>query len=259
VVAVLPFVLRARQIPAQPLFRVAVVALACWVTGCLVDEPRVDPLEVVESVPADGEAFPAGAPILVRFDRYLDPRSVDGAAASLSSSDVSVGVVVGYSPVDRAIVLEPLLDLRPGLGYRVEVSADRVRAWDGGALEADFGLDFVAEPAGAARPTVPRVDFDTEIAPVFSARCGCHGPSPPAGTTRAWPTLTEGGLVGVESQGLPGVDLVEPGAPMASVLVLRLLPDHPGGLGPAKPPEGPLPDGTLRTIVSWVQELDDPR
>lgn len=239
--------------------RVAVFVLAGGLGGCLVDEPDVAPLEVVESVPADGAGFPGGAPILVRFDRYLDPRTVGSAAASLSSSDVPVGVSVGYSPVDRAIVLEPLLDLRPGLGYRVEVPADRVRAWDGGALEADFAFDFVAEPAGAARPTVPRVDFDTEIAPVFSARCGCHGPTPPPGTVRAWPPLDEGGLVGVESRALPGVDLVEPGAPMASVLVLRLLPDHPGGLGPAKPPDGPLPDGTLRTIVSWVQELDDPR
>lgn len=197
--------------------------------------------------PVEAAEHPADRALRVRFDRYLDPDVSGAVMVGLVSGDVGVGVDVAYDPVDRALVISPQFELRPGIGYVLTVARDGLRGFDGAVLESDLTLHFIAglavdPPVGAPAP----VDFDDEVAPVLAARCGCHGPEP-----AAFPPLTPAGLINVESQRQPGRILVRPGRPLRSYLIQRVLVDYPGVRGQPKT----LDDAERRLLIDWVSGL----
>jgi hypothetical protein len=206
-------------------------------------------LSVVTSAPRAGARHPAADPLRVRFNRYLDPRLDWDLAVTLTSADVPIGIDVGYDPAGPDLVVLPRLALRPGLGYRVVVAADAVRGIDGSTLDDDVEIGFVAAPGEAAPPPAP-VDFDADLAPLFARRCGCHGPEP-----AVYPPLTAGALLGLEPQRDPTLPFVAPGAPLRSLLVLKVLPGYPGLLGETMPPDHPLAPDEIRQVVEWVRAL----
>lgn len=221
-------------------------ALAVYVivSGCGEEMPSSAPL-VVTTSPGRGDSWAADRVLRIVFDRYLDASSINPAAVRLHSGEVNVSVAVGYDPVDRALVVEPRVPLRPGLGYTLTVEAGAVAALGGDALAEPVEVDLRAGPAVGVVAPEPVV-FARDVAPVFAGRCGCHGPAP-----AVFPALAPESLVGVASARRPDEWLVVPGAPLESELVRRILPDHPGTRGMEKV----LTDEERRLIVRWVAEL----
>jgi hypothetical protein len=214
-----------------------------------VFEGDPEPLTVASSDPAAGAAIAADAPLRVVFDRYLDPGMGWDQAATLQSGDLAVGADVAYDPAGPALVVVPRLALRPGLGYRLTLSADVIRGIDGSKLDDDVEIGFATTPA-AGRPAPAPVDFDADLAPLFADRCGCHGPEP-----KVYPPLTRDALLSLPARRDPHLPLVAPGAPLRSLLVLKLLPGYPGILGEAMPPDHALSGDAIRQVVAWVASL----
>ena len=218
--------------------------------GCGEEVPSNAP-QVVRTAPLSGDSWAADRLLRITFDRYLDASSINPAIIRLQSGGVSFAVVAGYDPVDRALVVRPLLPLRPGLGYSLTVEAGAVAAVGGGALEEAVGVEWRAGPAVGGESAADgleaaAVDFDRDVAPIFAGRCGCHGPE--AGV---FPALEPGSLVGEPSARVAGAVLVAAGAPLQSELVRRILPDYPGVRGMEKV----LSDAERRVIVRWVAGL----
>ena len=210
--------------------------------GC-VTEPATPLLRVVGTRPESGERWAAGEPIRVYFDQYLDPTADWRGAAEIFSNDLQISASIAYDPVDRALVIIPRIDLVPNLGYRLTVFADRVQGYGGQQMSEDLVLDFVSAKA-ARRIGRPKVSF-ADVAPIFTEKCGCHGPD-------VFPALTTESLFNVRSQRHPDRLLVSPGRPLQSHLIERLLPNYPGVWGRTMPPNGGLTDHELRLIISWV-------
>lgn len=229
----------------------AICILACLfggllAGGCLTPESP-DALRVLDHEPAQGGRHPAGAPIRIVFDGYLDPEMNFDGAATLTSADVNAATDIGYDPSGPALVILPRLNLRPDLAYQVVLDPEVVRGIDGRRLAEPFTLGFTAR-AVATPPTTP-VDFARDLAPIFERRCGCHGPEP-----QAFPPLTPQAMRDVPSPLDPDRLLVDPGAPLRSVLLLKVLPDYPQIGGLPMPPDAPPLSGTeLRQIADWIE------
>lgn len=238
----MPIVLSTARQPCLGAFATAILMCA-GVTSCgtLEDPPS---LEVVGTAPVNASSWPADLPIEVRFDRYLDPDTVDESDAVVTSGELEATVDVGYDPVARALTVDPIYNLRVGVAYELRVRADGVRGLDGSALTEDVVVRFTAGPVSGAEPTY-RVTF-ADVEPVFAARCGCHGPAP-----AAFPALTPAELVHQPAARQPARTLVVPGAPLDSYLVQRILVDYPGVSGGEKA----LDDDARRQIVRWVEGL----
>ncbi len=222
------------------------VILACCL-GCAPDG-EAPSLSVVEVEPPAGTEHPADLPLRIRFDRYLDPETVADSAA-VRSSDVYFSIRAAYDPVDRALLVVPVIQLRVGLEYVLELDPERLRGLEGERLDAPFEAVFRAGlPAGEGAP--PPVDFEADLAPALEAACDCHGPEP-----AAFPPLTPEALLEVPSRRQPERTLVVPGDAPNSYLLQRVLVDYPGVRGAPMPVEGPLPDDVLRDLVSWIEGL----
>ena len=98
----------------------------------------------------------------------------------------------------------------------------------------------------------PALDFERDVAAVWAGRCGCHGE---ASEGRVPPALTEAALANQPSARFPGLALVQPGQPLRSALVRKLLHDYPGLRGEPMPPSGPLDDDALRRVIGWIEGL----
>jgi mono/diheme cytochrome c family protein len=223
------------------------VALFCAaLLGACGPDSTTDLLTVVATVPAEA----ADAPLRVRFDGYLSEAMRLGAAARLASADVGVAVSVLYDPVEQGLVVVPVRPLRVGLGYTLTVDAAVVEGVDGRRLDADLTVDFVAgNPASAGHAPRTPVRF-ADLEADLRAACGdCHGASP-----GAYPPLTAADLVEAPSKRRPGAVLVQPGAPLGSELVRRILPDYPGTLGAPMPPDAPLDVALQKRVVDWVRD-----
>ena len=217
-------------------------------TGC-APQGDAPSLEIISSDPAFGSNHPADLPIRVRFNQYLDPEALDGAIR-VTSADVGFKVRVAYDPVDRALVVVPRLQLRTRVGYSVTIVADVVRGVLGETLAEDFDFDFVATAPTAPAAPAAELDFDVDLAPALEARCGCHGPEPDV-----FPDLVPEALVGVRSRRQPDRVLVEPGEPLQSYLVQRVLVDYPTVRGLPMPLDAPLSVDVQRRLVAWVEAL----
>lgn len=225
--------------------------LACLFGGllggaCLSPEPP-GRLRVLDHQPAQGGEHPAGAPIRIVLDGYLDPTMNFDQSATLTSGDLNASTDIGYDPSGPALVIVPRLQMRANLAYQVTLDPERVRGLDGRTLAAPFTIGFVARDVPTPRPEP--VHFERDVAPIFERRCGCHGPEP-----LAFPLLIPAALRDVPSPSDPARLLVEPGEPLRSVLLLKVLPDYPQINGLTMPPEGaPLTGAELRTIAAWIE------
>lgn len=113
-----------------------------------------------------------------------------------------------------------------------------------------------APPAGPPPPPpIPssNVSFANHIQPIFSTSCatsGCHsGAGAPEGLDLS-AGVAYGNIVNVSSVQSPGTDLVKPGDPGNSYLVLKV----EGSVGQRMPPASPLPQTQLDGIRTWVTE-----
>lgn len=211
-----------------------------YLGACGPTEDTIVPV-VQQTRPADGEQWPADRPLTVGFDAWLDPDTVRDDVVVLSSGEQAVPLWVEYDPVGRAVVAHAFGGLSPGLGYTLTVDSARLAALGGDAGRQVVSVGFRAGPAeGFAPPPTPS---DAEMADLFAERCGCHGPEP-----AAFPALTRQAMLGVPSRRRPEVLLVDPGRPLESELVLRVLDGYPGVRGMAKS----LSDEERRRIVRWV-------
>jgi hypothetical protein len=223
--------------------------LAAPLVGCM-QTPERTPLRVVAIDPDPGGEHAADAPLRIVFDGYLDPAMDFDRAVVLTSAEVAFEVAVGYDPTGPALVVQPPVSLRPGLGYRLRVDAEVVRGVDGRSLAADHESGFIARPA-RGRVDTPPIDFEADLAPALAAHCGCHGEEP-----QAFPPLRPDALINQPARADPERLLVAPGEPLASELVLKVLPDYPHVRGLGMPPEGPpLPAAVVRDLVRWIEEI----
>lgn len=79
-------------------------------------------LEFVGSTPSAGEVLSAGTPaIQVEFDDPLDPATVSAVQVVLTQGEERIPVRVGLGPSGSALLVEPLVPLRPGLEARLLV------------------------------------------------------------------------------------------------------------------------------------------
>ena len=170
-----------------------------------------------------------------------------GRAAVLRSADVTASIDIGYDPSGPALVIVPRFAMRADLAYEVVLDPAVVRGVDGRALEAEHILGFTARDAASVK--ADPVVFSRDLAPIFEERCGCHGPEP-----LAFPPLVPAALIDVPSPADPALVLVDPGDPLRSMLLLKVLPNYPQVGGLAMPPEGPPLSGeALRDLVSWIE------
>ena len=225
---------------------IGLIGAACSLTT------EAPPLEVVDSQPESRQTLPANQALRLTFDRYLatPPLVPSPDQTYLRSGENVVGVELGYDPVSLAVIVAPVLELSPGRDYQLVFGPDAVVALDGTRLPQAFELTFTASPAVALAAVPAKPDFARDILPLLTGRCGCHGPSP-----QVFPELVADALIGKPSARQPGLNLVEPGLPLRSQLVRKLLRDYPATYGETMPPGSLLPDDDVRLVVSWVSSL----
>lgn len=118
------------------------------------------------------------------------------------------------------------------------------------------GLVVAALAAGTQAGAEDKVDFASQIAPIFDTRCVmCHVDGNELGGLRLFPEPWAQ-LVGVASTQAP-LKLVEPGSPEKSYLYAKLLGTHEsvGGSGLQMPPQqGPLDAADIEAIRRWIAE-----
>ncbi len=212
--------------------------------GCTPDIDEAT-LSIVTTSPEQGAVHPADRPLRIRFEEYLYPATRWGNTAVVESGAMGHPVTVSYDPVDQSLVVLPSISFRPGLAYTLTLPEETVIGAMGALLESSFTLDFIAGPPRSL-PNPQPPNFDDDVVPIFAARCSCHGP---IGETP--PTLVPQSLISEPSRRQPNWPLVNPGRPMSSYLVLRMLPDYPGITGPAKS----LEDDEVRLIIDWIRHL----
>jgi len=110
---------------------------------------------------------------------------------------------------------------------------------------SDEGADLVAPPVPGG------VSFASQVQPIFNANCiGCHGQNGNGGLDLR-EGQSYGNLVGVASQGYPGM-LVMAGDPDASVLHRKL--NGLSGVGGQMPLGSTLPEADRNLIHDWISK-----
>ncbi|MEE2788600.1 MAG: Ig-like domain-containing protein [Myxococcota bacterium] len=211
--------------------------------------PGAEPMEmfVVDTQPAAEGTLPIGQAIHIQFDQYLDERTTNASAVQLNTGDIQLSTKVGYDPVAKRLIVQPKFSLRPKIGYRIQIDHERLRGRLGERLSAPFEFSFLS--ADGARPEAvessPRPTW-LDVQQIFANRCGCHGPD-----ENTYPPLLNRDMLSRPSVRQPEFAYVKPGAPLASYIVLRLLPNYPGVSGPTKmaSPE------EVRLIIDWISNL----
>lgn len=132
-----------------------VVGMAALLSGC----SDADPLEPTPGGPQVAEVVPrpharaaaAGGEVVARFDRALDPTSVDADAVQVFGrwSGVIPGSVT-LEDADRTLRFTPARPLAAGEWVSVQIPADRVRDQDGEALRSGFAWSFWTAAAPAS-------------------------------------------------------------------------------------------------------------
>jgi len=83
---------------------------------------------------------------------------------------------------------------------------------------------------------------------------GCHPGSVGAGNLGLAPESSYGNLIGVPSDGVPGMPRVSPGDPLNSLLFLKLNCDNPPGLGDRMPlNRAPLSVAQQALFFDWIR------
>ena len=100
-----------------------------------------------------------------------------------------------------------------------------------------------------------RSDIELRILVPRCATAGCHAGDPPAVSPRLEEGASWAHMVGVPSEEMPSMDLVEPGDPERSYLVLKLrgTAGAQGGSGLRMPPaDAPLDAAEVIGVEAWI-------
>jgi hypothetical protein len=119
------------------------------------------------------------------------------------------------------------------------------------AVEVAHGL----APAGAAGVSATWSSIAQEIIVPRCATAACHGGTPPAYFPNLDAVTGRAALVGVPSEQAPGMNLVEPYAPEASYLLVKIRGDGAsvGGIGTPMPiQDAALTPSELAAIEAWI-------
>ena len=166
----------------------------------------------------------------------------------MKSGELEIGYRLGYDVVDRSLLVSGRYPLRPGIAYTLTLESHAVRGLTGAEFRDRFEMTVQTRPAVQSKPKDERLATVGNIEKIFERSCGCHGPEP-----KAFPHLKAVDLINQVSVRQPEFKLVEPGQPLKSYLVLRLLDAYPGIRGPAKDVEA----DDVRLIIDWVSRLSD--
>jgi hypothetical protein len=242
------------------------------------DEPRPPPpyIHVVAANVGVNKAMPANGVIQIAFDRFLSPATVNRQGVGLRDKfgNAPNSPIVDYDPITRTMTLSnpnPGQDfLVVGQSYELVfpiATADGgpfgLRAIDGATMDpvapilgtTATTIDFPVGPDSANLPTIPPIDFCSDIMALFNApsqgspvvgacaSSGCHGSKDKLDTAMGLALKTEEGIrhtaIGVEaietttaaqSTALPsqatfpvGMPIITPGDPGSSYLLYKLL------------------------------------
>ncbi|MCA9565235.1 MAG: Ig-like domain-containing protein [Myxococcales bacterium] len=197
---------------------------------------------------------PLNQPVTFEFNHYLDRDSFEYYnAVTLQSGYLSTPGVARYWHAGRTIEFFPSRDMRPGLNYVVRINADTVRSLDGSELAQPAEVMFQTASEGTVEVSrdLPVLSFETDVRPLFEARCGgCHGPDS-ALVQLDYETLSDR-----ESSQIPGRDLVVPFAPETSYLLHKVLTDYPDRRLDPMPPIWSADEGLSveqqRVVEQWI-------
>jgi hypothetical protein len=219
------------------------------------DGPTITSVE-----PADGASDVATNPILrVGVSDHLDDWTVDSGAFKLSSGPLSYWLLAYYDPVGRRVVVWPSATLREG-AYWILEAREGVTGLDGGPLATGPVTGFWTGAGKGDDAPFPDLDYETDVRPIFSARCAsCHGGTGPvAGLALDTADGIVGTAVGVPSTGGDAMDRIVPGRPGRSSLVYEII-DGDTAAGPRMPrsfdadvPAVPLSLAEQQTISDWI-------
>ena len=250
-----------------------ILAAACDVGAPIAS--RTGPV-IVETVPANGDVdVPIDGPFIVRFDRRVVPRSVSRATVRVVSGNTAVLLSLRYDILTQQAVAT-LFDNAPlvaDVDYRLIVEG--VEDFDGGTISLTTIEFHTGSSLGSGAPSRATAEWD-DVGPIFAARCatsGCHDSiSVAARLDLSSAATTSSTLVGAVATTLPsgtvgpegasggpfftGMRLVDivggAGRPETSYLTYTVLGDS-HIFGNPMPPDSPLSDAEIETIVAWIE------
>lgn len=223
-------------------------------------EPQ--PFEANITVHAQDQGYPNPV-VEIAFTQHVQPNVTAWVdAITVRQSPVQRFGYPVYSVIDRALYLFLQPEQNPGLVYEIAVDETRIEDVRGIPLSpvAPVEWDPQAPPAAPSRtipadvlpPQDPALSFSQSVAPLLVACTACHGAE---GGPAAMRYET---LVGVRSDSRPDAMRVDVGRPARSVLIHRVVPDHPLAINGQMPPVhsgvAPLSSGEIRVLERWIRE-----
>jgi hypothetical protein len=221
-------------------------------------------MAVVNRMPADGVAgVPTDVVPELDFSDYPDPDTVEPNSLLLTTGVFRVPETYRVDLADKAVLLTPVAQLTPLLGYSVSLFAD-LRSLAGCAATADLASFRTGNgPTNSPPPPVPTF---ADVQPILDARCAgsCHADTgggclaAPAAGLSLCAADARGALVNVPSREVSALLLVAPGDSARSYLLRKILPATVGGgpipttLGEREPPGDPLTAAQIHTIAAWI-------
>ncbi|MBN1944101.1 MAG: Ig-like domain-containing protein [Bradymonadales bacterium] len=242
--------------PAFPLV-MALLAIACELDGTDLTwqyQQELEVFRVADCSPTDGASWvPLNQPVIIRFNRYLDPDSFHYFdAVIVSSGSISAAGLSRYNMTERTLTFYPTRNYRSELVYTVTLNPDTVRSIAGSPLVVPFSLHFQSGQAGTVDQNriQQAISFAASIRPTLERRCHCHD------LDHDLAPLTHDGLVGVPSLEWEGRMRVVPFDPPRSYLMHKILPDYPqrrfGAMPPGWSGDPPLEPPLLLEIERWI-------
>jgi hypothetical protein len=215
--------------------------------------------EVAWVEPEDGATGVAINPIIrVGVTDHLDDSTVDSGAFRLYSGPISMWLMAYYDPVGRRATVWPSGKLREGT-YWVFEAREGITGRDGGPLAAGRITGFSTGYETGDDAPFPALEYEGDIAPIFSARCAsCHGGDGPVGGLAL---DSSDGIVetaiGAPSTGSGDLKRIVPGRPGRSFLVYKIIDDEavsgvrmPRSFDDA--PAAPLSTAEQQAISDWI-------
>lgn len=164
--------------------------------------------------------------------------SASGPADGTTGADPGSGDTTGSPPADTGGADDPPKD-SDGTTSGGKTTGDTT----GGTTTAESSTGEEVAPS-----------FADAVWPIFDEECGCHQDSNGAGKLKLTKKDAFDNMVGVPSNQLPSMNLVEPGSPMDSYLWHKLNNTQKSvdGKGKRMPPGGLLDADVLAGIEQWI-------